>query len=151
MIKRSLLSLGIFFPLASSHCYIPWCSFFVSGETLQDERINGGAFVGVDGGQFPPKLIPVSYIIVSGLLFSVHMSNSFFIFFIFSYWNIFIITILFWLIISLTLACELPLSYELYLCKVGHLIGWLNLLCRMQGCAFMVVHSIIGQWLNFVL
>ncbi|KAE9610704.1 putative dynamin GTPase [Lupinus albus] len=28
------------------------------GETLQDERINGGAFVGADGVQFPPKLIP---------------------------------------------------------------------------------------------
>ncbi|KAF1876522.1 hypothetical protein Lal_00021236, partial [Lupinus albus] len=27
-------------------------------ETLQDERINGGAFVGADGVQFPPKLIP---------------------------------------------------------------------------------------------
>ncbi|XP_052194148.1 dynamin-like protein ARC5 [Diospyros lotus] len=28
------------------------------GETLQDERINGGAFVGTDGLQFPHKLIP---------------------------------------------------------------------------------------------
>ncbi|TYK06980.1 dynamin-like protein ARC5 [Cucumis melo var. makuwa] len=28
------------------------------GETLQDERINGGAFVGTDGLQFPQKLIP---------------------------------------------------------------------------------------------
>ncbi|OIW16844.1 hypothetical protein TanjilG_00106 [Lupinus angustifolius] len=28
------------------------------GETLQDERINGGAFVGADGVQFPPKLTP---------------------------------------------------------------------------------------------
>ncbi|XP_027345193.1 dynamin-like protein ARC5 isoform X3 [Abrus precatorius] len=28
------------------------------GETLQDERINGGAFVGADGVQFPHKLIP---------------------------------------------------------------------------------------------
>ncbi|KAK7260325.1 hypothetical protein RIF29_26285 [Crotalaria pallida] len=28
------------------------------GETLQDERTNGGAFVGADGVQFPPKLIP---------------------------------------------------------------------------------------------
>ncbi|KAK7319390.1 hypothetical protein RJT34_04111 [Clitoria ternatea] len=28
------------------------------GETLQDERINGGAFVGADGAQFPHKLIP---------------------------------------------------------------------------------------------
>ncbi|RDX84816.1 Dynamin-like protein ARC5, partial [Mucuna pruriens] len=31
------------------------------GETLQDERINGGAFVGADGVQFPHKLIPSSY------------------------------------------------------------------------------------------
>ncbi|KAG6588795.1 Dynamin-like protein ARC5, partial [Cucurbita argyrosperma subsp. sororia] len=28
------------------------------GETLQDERINGGAFVGTNGHQFPQKLIP---------------------------------------------------------------------------------------------
>ncbi|KAK9214607.1 hypothetical protein WN944_006600 [Citrus x changshan-huyou] len=28
------------------------------GETLQNERINGGAFVGTDGPQFPHKLIP---------------------------------------------------------------------------------------------
>ncbi|XP_010557576.1 PREDICTED: dynamin-like protein ARC5 isoform X2 [Tarenaya hassleriana] len=28
------------------------------GETLQDERMNGGAFVGTDGLQFPHKLIP---------------------------------------------------------------------------------------------
>ncbi|KAF3435179.1 hypothetical protein FNV43_RR22266 [Rhamnella rubrinervis] len=28
------------------------------GETLQDERVNGGAFVGIDGAQFPQKLIP---------------------------------------------------------------------------------------------
>ncbi|XP_015893645.3 dynamin-like protein ARC5, partial [Ziziphus jujuba] len=28
------------------------------GETLQDERANGGAFVGLDGAQFPQKLIP---------------------------------------------------------------------------------------------
>lgn len=28
------------------------------GETLQDERVNGGAFVGTDGLQFPQKLIP---------------------------------------------------------------------------------------------
>ncbi|KAL3515566.1 hypothetical protein ACH5RR_022468 [Cinchona calisaya] len=28
------------------------------GETLQDERVNGGAFVGSDGLQFPHKLIP---------------------------------------------------------------------------------------------
>lgn len=41
--------------------------FVVSGETLQDERINGGAFVGADGVQFPHKLIPVSF----GLLFNV--------------------------------------------------------------------------------
>lgn len=33
---------------------------FFAGETLQDERINGGAFVGTDGLQFPHKLIPVS-------------------------------------------------------------------------------------------
>jgi len=36
-------------------------SFVVSGETLQDERINGGAFIGSDGVQFPHKLIPVSF------------------------------------------------------------------------------------------
>ncbi|CAO2842107.1 unnamed protein product [Amaranthus hypochondriacus] len=28
------------------------------GETLQDERVNGGSFTGPDGLQFPPKLIP---------------------------------------------------------------------------------------------
>ncbi|KAI3445699.1 hypothetical protein Pfo_002364 [Paulownia fortunei] len=28
------------------------------GETLQDERVNGGAFLGTDGLQFPQKLIP---------------------------------------------------------------------------------------------
>ncbi|KNA16200.1 hypothetical protein SOVF_091230 [Spinacia oleracea] len=28
------------------------------GETLQDERVNGGAFTGPDGLHFPPKLIP---------------------------------------------------------------------------------------------
>ncbi|XP_057803948.1 dynamin-like protein ARC5 [Salvia miltiorrhiza] len=28
------------------------------GETLQDERVNGGAFIGTDGLQFPHKLIP---------------------------------------------------------------------------------------------
>ncbi|CAM8971685.1 hypothetical protein QQ045_029604 [Rhodiola kirilowii] len=28
------------------------------GETLQDERVNGGAFMGTDGLQFPHKLIP---------------------------------------------------------------------------------------------
>ncbi|XP_058089821.1 dynamin-like protein ARC5 [Magnolia sinica] len=28
------------------------------GETLQDERVNGGAFTGTDGHQFPSKLIP---------------------------------------------------------------------------------------------
>ncbi|KAL9363437.1 hypothetical protein Peur_046222 [Populus x canadensis] len=31
------------------------------GETLQDERSNGGAFVGTDGLQFPLKLIPHSH------------------------------------------------------------------------------------------
>jgi hypothetical protein len=38
-------------------------SLFVSvtGETLQDERNNGGAFVASDGIQFPHKLIPVSH------------------------------------------------------------------------------------------
>lgn len=28
------------------------------GETLQDERVNGGAFIGTDGQQFPHRLIP---------------------------------------------------------------------------------------------
>ncbi|KAG0470966.1 hypothetical protein HPP92_015512 [Vanilla planifolia] len=28
------------------------------GETLQDERINGGAFIGIDGLQYPPKIMP---------------------------------------------------------------------------------------------
>lgn len=36
---------------------LSWC---FSGETLQDERTQGGAFVGTDGLQFPHKLIPVS-------------------------------------------------------------------------------------------
>jgi len=39
---------------------LTFCFFVVSGETLQDERINGGAFIGADGVQFPHKLIPVS-------------------------------------------------------------------------------------------
>ncbi|XP_058214266.1 dynamin-like protein ARC5 isoform X3 [Rhododendron vialii] len=30
------------------------------GETLQDERINGGALIGIDGLQFPQKIIPNS-------------------------------------------------------------------------------------------
>ncbi|CAL5374411.1 unnamed protein product [Camellia sinensis] len=30
----------------------------LQGEALQDERINGGAFIGTDGLQFPHKLIP---------------------------------------------------------------------------------------------
>lgn len=34
-----------------------------AGETLQDERINGGAFVGTDGLQFPQKLIPVNILL----------------------------------------------------------------------------------------
>ena len=34
----------------------------IVGETLQDERVNGGALIGIDGSQFPLKLIPVSYI-----------------------------------------------------------------------------------------
>lgn len=34
---------------------------FIAGETLQDERLNGGAFIGTDGVQFPHKLIPVSF------------------------------------------------------------------------------------------
>lgn len=33
----------------------------VTGETLQDERINGGALIGIDGLQFPQKIIPVSF------------------------------------------------------------------------------------------
>lgn len=32
----------------------------IIGETLQDERVNGGALIGIDGSQFPHKLIPVS-------------------------------------------------------------------------------------------
>ncbi|KAL7235910.1 hypothetical protein ACSBR1_019235 [Camellia fascicularis] len=31
------------------------------GEALQDERINGGAFIGTDGLQFPHKLIPLGF------------------------------------------------------------------------------------------
>lgn len=33
----------------------------IIGETLQDERINGGAFVASDGVHFPHKLIPVRH------------------------------------------------------------------------------------------
>ncbi|MED6180227.1 ARP2/3 actin-organizing complex subunit Arc5 [Stylosanthes scabra] len=55
-------------------------SLLLKGETLQDEGINGGAFVGSDGVQIPHKLIPNAGI----------------------------------------------------------------------RCVFMVVHNIIGQWLNFV-
>lgn len=49
------------------HCFMlsTWimscAAMLVAGETLQDERSNGGAFVGTDGLQFPLKLIPVSY------------------------------------------------------------------------------------------
>lgn len=35
-----------------------------AGETLQDERVNGGAFIGSDGLQFPHKLIPVSILFI---------------------------------------------------------------------------------------
>ncbi|KAF2319755.1 hypothetical protein GH714_018553 [Hevea brasiliensis] len=35
-----------------------WILYVCAGETLQDERTNGGAFVGTDGLQFPQKLIP---------------------------------------------------------------------------------------------
>ncbi|XP_061346522.1 dynamin-like protein ARC5 isoform X2 [Gastrolobium bilobum] len=49
-----LLSLGMWSWLNS----LTFLFCFVSGETLQDERINGGAFVGADGVQFPHKLIP---------------------------------------------------------------------------------------------
>ncbi|KAH9686239.1 Dynamin-like protein ARC5 [Citrus sinensis] len=52
------------FPLASSrHLSLLLKGTVVAppdkfGETLQNERINGGAFVGTDGLQFPHKLIP---------------------------------------------------------------------------------------------
>ncbi|GMP53940.1 hypothetical protein CsSME_00019251 [Camellia sinensis var. sinensis] len=38
------------------------------GEPLQDERINGGAFIGADGLKFPHKLIPVSFNLTMSLM-----------------------------------------------------------------------------------
>ncbi|GAB4828367.1 ARP2/3 actin-organizing complex subunit Arc5 [Ancistrocladus abbreviatus] len=38
---------------------------FNYGETLQDERTNGGAFIGSDGLQFPQKLIPLDLLLPS--------------------------------------------------------------------------------------
>ena len=38
-------------------------SFCSPGETLQDERTNGGAIVNTDGMQLPYKLIPVRFTI----------------------------------------------------------------------------------------
>ncbi|GMP95521.1 hypothetical protein CsSME_00044539 [Camellia sinensis var. sinensis] len=38
------------------------------GKALQDERINGGAFVGTDGLQFPQQLIPVSFNLTMSLM-----------------------------------------------------------------------------------
>lgn len=48
-----LFMLGSLIIYNSSRC-------FISGETLQDERTQGGSFIGTDGLQFPHKLIPVS-------------------------------------------------------------------------------------------
>ncbi|GJR53229.1 dynamin-like protein ARC5 [Tanacetum coccineum] len=38
------------------------------GETLQDERVNGGALIGIDGSQFPLKLIPYFVLMAKGLV-----------------------------------------------------------------------------------
>ncbi|THG19795.1 hypothetical protein TEA_000035 [Camellia sinensis var. sinensis] len=52
--------------LLSAVCY--HTDFGLSWEALQDERINGGAFIGTDGLQFPHKLIPVSFNLAMSLM-----------------------------------------------------------------------------------
>ncbi|THG10930.1 hypothetical protein TEA_016489 [Camellia sinensis var. sinensis] len=52
-----------------SDCGLSW-------EALQDERINGGAFMGTDGLQFLHKLIPVSFNLAMSLM-SVKASSSY--------------------------------------------------------------------------
>lgn len=95
MKKEISLSRDISFLVVNGYCYIPYYSFcFISGETLPDERINGGAFVGADGVQFPHKLIPVSYTIVWGLFFSVLTFYSFY-YIVSPFKKLFIISVLF--------------------------------------------------------
>lgn len=65
---NGLLSDSLLIVLCASNDKGTICSgFSFSGETLLDERINGGAFIGTDGLQFPHKLIPVSSIYSSSI------------------------------------------------------------------------------------
>ncbi|THG06864.1 hypothetical protein TEA_010201 [Camellia sinensis var. sinensis] len=64
MKNRLAKVIGLYVGMATIGVFIIWYthgSFLdidFSGEALQDERINGGAFIGTDGLQFPHKLIP---------------------------------------------------------------------------------------------
>jgi hypothetical protein len=42
------------------HVYTVDTNMGFAGETLQDERVHGGAFVAIDGIQIPQKHMPVS-------------------------------------------------------------------------------------------
>ena len=42
------------------HVYTIDTNMDFAGETLQDERVHGGAFVAIDGIQIPQKHMPVS-------------------------------------------------------------------------------------------
>ncbi|KAL7250218.1 hypothetical protein ACSBR1_012252 [Camellia fascicularis] len=55
------LVIGLYVGMATVGVFIIW-------EALQDERINGGAFIGADGLQFPHKLIPVSFNLAMSLM-----------------------------------------------------------------------------------
>lgn len=48
----------------------------VAGESLQDERTNGGAFIGTDGLQFPQKLIPVRSMKLLFVFFSCYQCGE---------------------------------------------------------------------------
>lgn len=41
--------------------YVVLNTSHIAGETLQDERINGGTFAGSDSFQLPNKMMPVSW------------------------------------------------------------------------------------------
>ena len=41
--------------------YVVLNTSHIAGETLQDERINGGTFTGSDSFQLPNKMMPVSW------------------------------------------------------------------------------------------
>ncbi|KAI8007367.1 Calcium-transporting ATPase, endoplasmic reticulum-type [Camellia lanceoleosa] len=60
---------GLYVGMVTVGVFIIWYthgSFL--GEALQDERINGEAFIGTDGLQFPHKLILVSFNLTMSLM-----------------------------------------------------------------------------------